>query len=272
LRFAPADRCPKCGKGGGLVDLRDPAARERCVSAIRRKPWWYGAVPISGLLYGAGFLVLAPALGVLVGVEAAQLGLGGAALVLGIGTAGGTWAGVSRLSSKLDAREVRARPVRPLGSVRVGRGAPRTTLTGTVRVAAPMRAAVSQRPCAVFRVRAVASGTEMDDGGGTDFVLEVEGGERVTVELGAGATIDLPTTWVDLPDAIDAESLRWLAERGIELGATPPGWEEAILVPGESATVEGTVEERPVAEGYRGSRTERVLRDLPGSPLVIRRA
>jgi hypothetical protein len=272
LRFWPTSRCPRCKKLG-VIDLRDPAARKRCADGIHREPWWYRAMPVSGLAYGITVLLCGPAAGLAIGLSLEGLVGADLATLLGLGTGGATWALAHEAWKRLDFREAQSRPVRPFGSPPLSPHASRAALSGVVRIGSAVPSALTRTPCAVFRLRAVASGTELDDGGGADFALELEGGERVTVEIDGGATVDLTTVWVDVDaSALAPGSLRYLAERGLELGAVPTAWEEAVLCDGDRAEVHGTIEQRPVPEGYRGSRTTRVLRETAGSPLVIRRA
>lgn len=276
LRFAPADRCPSCGKGRGVVDLRTAPGRELALRRLRREPWWYRKLPVSGMAYGFGLIFGSPAVGLGVFAGAAALGLGALAPLVGAAAGLAVAGGATKVWRKLDANEARARVVRPQAAPSPAAAAVRTRVQGILRVRAPIAAPLTGTPCAAFRVRGVASGCEMDDGGGVDFEVVPAGSsgsdETVVVELGAGATIALPTQWTDCTrERMSAAATAYLEERGCAIALTELRWEQGLLGDGDAVVVEGTLEERTVAEGYRGARVVRVLRELPGSPLIVSR-
>ncbi len=130
---------------------------------------------------------------------------------------------------------------------------------------------VGHERCAAFRVVGDAPGGAIDDAGIAPFEVVGDDGEVCVVSECVGTVSiepESPARTVRPDDALRA----FLDERGAycELGAVRLS--EAVLREGDAVIVDGVADDTLRSDGYRDSRTVRALRDVPGAPLVIRRA
>ncbi|HUH05008.1 MAG TPA: hypothetical protein VML75_23585 [Kofleriaceae bacterium] len=146
-----------------------------------------------------------------------------------------------------------------------------TTFSGCVVAADTVRAPVSGRRCAVFRLRGQGKHGVIDDGDATRFEIRGADGQRAVVE-GEGAWLAIDDSGEPRQLTPDGELAEFLRPRGalIDLGAVE--LREIVLVDGDRVIVEGAAEDVADPNGYRDSSFVRQFRDRDGAPLVIRPA
>ena len=265
IRCWPVRRCPACGETRALVDLDQDAAK-----ILRPPTGTVGRADLAtatGLVGGAGLTIAAAAAtqGILALAEIA-LAIGLPLVISGFLM----WPrDRAKLARKPDAPELR---YRALESPVVRESAERVSELGRVRARGTITAPISGRPCVAWRLVGEGPRGPIDDARGVPFVLVAEdGGPEVEVDATI-ASIDLP-----VPDAEplvlqdpDAELAAWLRARGADPAAGTVVVREAILEEGAAIEVIGTSRRVTRADGYRGSSTQDVLADVPGSPLIVR--
>jgi len=284
MRFGRAPRCARCG--GRLFDLRRERTRSLALRALRRSG---GGEPLLPRIAAGYVRYFVPAFTVLSFLGAVVLGgtigigvLGAlAALIVQLLAVGAVMTLAAALQGLLWlVRKVRGRTPIPkpesealarvtLGPLpALGSGAEHWA-RGRVRVAAPILSPLGHVRCAAFRVVGEGPLGPVDDAGATTFeIISDEGVARV--ELGE-ATVDVAVT--DPPKAVrpDAPLQRFLTERGLLLRPGPVRLAEAVLREGDEVEVAGTPASEVEADGYRAAQTVTVLRELPGTPLLVRK-
>jgi hypothetical protein len=146
----------------------------------------------------------------------------------------------------------------------------RETARGRVRVLEAVAAPLSGERCAAFRLLGSGANGAIDDAGAGVFEL-VSADGPVRVEA-AHATVELEDFGRRKSLVPEGALLAFLRARAAALSPGQVHVEEALLRDGDEVIVEGTCELAPDGGGYRESASARVFRELPGSPLVIRRA
>lgn len=275
-RFGPARACPKCGLADRVLDLRDPSVRQFAAKWMNRRPWWLDLLGISDLVFGVSVIAGIPVLGYIVVLAAEALGLDGTAQAWGAALAGGVALYVLIVAwARMHRREATSRRPRPIGPPAAQPDAGRVVVRGRIRPGPTVSAPLTGAACIAFRVCGESRSMILDEAGGTDFELEIEGEptppEVIAVDLSMGATIEVPVEPIEVPPgSIDPAGLRFLQERGLDLGEPPRTWRQGLLRAGDEVEIEATAVEEPVPEGYRETSRVRVLREHPGSPLHIR--
>ena len=107
----------------------------------------------------------------------------------------------------------------------------------------------------------------IDGADATSFTIETE--EGVIQVVAPPATVHVPVS-TDEREVHDVELVPWLRDRGAPRAA-PCKLAEGLLLPGDLVEVEASPMLTHQAAGYRSQRTVIVLKDLPASPLSIRR-
>ncbi len=293
VRFSPAKRCPRCG-GARLHDLRRAHERKTALPLLRavasnRAEWLaetvervlvgyvrWGFALLTGVAFVAGWVeTSATAGGVLVACLAAiaqvVLVVALVGVVSAISVLARVFSAVARPLGRAGAASPARRQVLPLPAPVAAATTERQSFTGRVRCRTPLLSPVGHERCAAFRIVGDAPGGAIDDAGIAPFeVIGEDGAVCVVAECVGTVSLELesPARTVRPDEALRA----FLDERGAysELGAVRLA--EAVLREGEAVTVEGVADDTVRADGYRDSRIVRVLRDVPGAPLVIRRA
>lgn len=148
---------------------------------------------------------------------------------------------------------------------------PSEVARGVIRLLAPASSPLSHTPCAVFRIVGEGPLGPIDDGGGVAFEVVAEDGEVFRVDPHP-ACVELDVA--DAPAPVirpDDDLARFLTRRGVFPERGPVRLREAVLMDGDPVSILGVVEPLREEDGYRESRTVRLIRERPGAPLVIRR-
>jgi len=293
VRFPPAKRCPRCGDSR-LHDLRRAHDRKTALPLLRavassRADWLAEAVERALVAYVRwGFALITAVAFVVGGLETSSMSGGFLVAMLaaiaqivvvvalvGISSVISVLARVFAAITRPLGRSGPARPVRrqvlPLPAPVAAATTERKRFHGRVRCSSPLISPVGHERCVAFRIVGDAPGGVIDDAGMTPFEV-VREDESVCVIAESVGTIaiepDSAARTVRPDDALRA----FLDERGAysELGAVRLA--EAIVREGDHIIVDGVADDTLRADGYRDSRVVRVLRDVPGAPLVIRRA
>lgn len=293
VRFAPAKRCPRCG-GAHLHDLRRAHDRKTALPLLRavassRVEWLTDAVErvlVGYVRWGFGLVTFAA---FIVGrVELSSTG--GAVLIAGLAAVAQVFvvvvlvglvsaisvivrivAAIARPFGRERASKPGRRQVLPLPAPVAAATTERQRFAGRVRCRSPLMSPVGHERCAAFRIVGDAPGGVIDDSGIAPFEIVGEDGEVCVVAEAVGTvSLELENSARTVrPD----DALRmFLDERGAycELGVVRLA--EAVLQEGDRVVVDGVADDTLRADGYRDSRIVRVLRDVPGAPLVIHRA
>ena len=154
---------------------------------------------------------------------------------------------------------------------RLDPAAERISVEGVVRVTRPCRAPLSGRACAAFRVVGAGPTGPIDDAGVGAFEVLTSDRGVVSVDTSA-ATVALPVFGPPTPIAAPppAELREFLAVRGAMPERGVVRLAEAVLSDGDRARVTGTAEQLAARLEYRDGYVP-VLRERPGSPLIIER-
>ncbi len=148
----------------------------------------------------------------------------------------------------------------------------RATVRGRVRCAHPLTAPITRRACVAFRLLGHAPFGPVDDARLAPFEVVTDEGP-VQLE-GTAATVALENFGKPLTLKLkDQPIVDFLQPRGLCLAAGEATLEEAILRVGDEVIIEGSFDEIAQPDGYRGTASVlRVFKDIPGSPLIIKRA
>ena len=266
LRLWPVARCPGCQRDDALADLeKEPAAIERHARADEASTMPWLAVGGVGASVSIGLLVVA--------VEAVSLGVAELAAIIGLPSAlAMVLGGRGSADAKKRVERARATPYSCAAGPVVRDDSERASLTGTViaraGVQGTLRAPISGTECIAFRLVGEGPRGAIDDARAERFDLARDAGAAVLVDARL-ATIALEPDSEPLSTWTVPADTAWLGARGIAAGDTLRV-REIVLRAGERVVVEGSTEERVRASGYRSDVLLRA-RDLPGSPLVIRR-
>lgn len=176
----------------------------------------------------------------------------------------------ARLSRWLRRAKVERRLAHPLAPPRPDGATARVRIRGRVKASETIEAPVSHTPCVGFRVWGSAPGSEIDDAAFVTFDVVDHEGTLVRV-AGSAASIALDID--DDPPLVRPDDVLadFLDDRAGLVSLGPVRLGEAVLVDGDEVIVEGVETTAAVADGYRGSRAERVIVERPGAPLVIRK-
>jgi hypothetical protein len=293
VRFAPAKRCPRCG-GARLHDLRHARDRKAALPLLRavaghRAEWLaeaiervliayvrWGFALLTGVAFVVGLIEVSSVNGAIV---VACLAAGAQILVVvalvgvvsAISVLVRVFAAIARPLGRSRSAPPERRQVLPLPAPVAAATTDRERFVGRVRCRSPLVSPVGHERCAAFRVVGDAPGGAIDDAGLAPFELVDDDGEVCVVSEAAGTVLldpESPARTVRPDDALRA----FLDERGAycELGAVRLA--EAVLREGDRVIIDGVADATQRADGYRDSRIVHVLRDMPGAPLVIRRA
>jgi len=147
----------------------------------------------------------------------------------------------------------------------------RATVRGKVRCAHPLTAPITRRACAAFRILGHAPFGPVDDARFAPFEVMTDEGP-VQLE-GAAATVALENFGKRLTlTPKDKAIVDFLQPRCLCLATGEAVLEEAILRSGDDVIIEGSFDEIAQPDGYRGTASVlKVFKDLPGSPLIIKR-
>jgi len=275
LRMERLARCPWCD--GAIVDLSDPRVRREVLPRLRRQT--LGSRIRARLTLSPGCIVAIIVTGIVVATLAAMV----AGAVFG-GALWGMFAFIavpvvltviwtlrfSDLHEKDRTPEIVTvdiplrlhRPPSPDAS------ANRARFHGDIEEADGLIVApLSGEPCVAYRLVGRVAGSAIDEGDATPFVLKTDS-ESIEVDP-RPATLALHTT-DPAPVGELSDGLRdFLRDRGAHPIGRNVELAEARLVLGDSVSVESSVLDVQRPDGYRGTRDAKLLKEQPGSPLVI---
>jgi hypothetical protein len=226
VRFAAADRCPRCGSGV-VADLREPEARAR-----------------PAVVGGAALAVGVAA------VIAPQLAAGMAGVLVFV-------VALHRFLAFRPARP--RRELAPLPAARHLAGAgPR--VAGHVHVVRAVTSPLGGRACAAFRLTGIGPGGLIDDAEvGVFDVMRV--GRAVARVDGAHALVDLGAMPAVTPRAVDGRLVDFLRARGDLPDGAGCALAEAVLLEGDPVEVAGAATVEIVASGPRETHEQLVFRE-----------
>jgi hypothetical protein len=273
LRQSPAAQCRRCGRAPR--DLSDAASRRDALEAWRAR---YVAKRTRALYRSAksakrGLLQFLIGAGV-VALPIAFMALGSpialllpAALFASCAAIGFAWYGLwprSLLASSergtldVEVRELAASFVAPIELHDPPETSGGTTIEGRVVAIDTMDPPFGGGRAVAWRVAGEAPGGRIDEGGARDFELVTDGGERIRVEAGGSVFTRLDPSR-PAPLELTPEQASYLDARGAQTEHGEVRLQVMVLREGDRAAVTGTIDERAVPDGYRGTRTGRVV-------------
>jgi len=260
IRFPARDACPRCGSPG-VADLREPAERSRFLRALSRRSTVARRGPVRRYLppaaIGAGSAGFSLYL-LLTGASAGNALAGGMIVLL---IAGLLYVVVSGIAA--DASEGRwpSLVLEPVATAALGSGTEESR-RGHVHVRFSVRAPLSGRPCAAWRVMGKGPSGPIDDAGLGGFDVHLDGRAVARVEAAWGfvdlGPMEAPTTRI--PDDALADFLR---PRGRLPQGAACALSEAVLVEGDEVEVRGVADVELITDGMRESHEIRVFRSSP---------
>ncbi len=244
---------------------------ERAAHAVMDLYFPYGGAVVS-VVAAVVAMALGASFGSAVLIALFSFVIGTVAMLLGLAAAGGIATFVRWLGRTPEDDD---RPIVPaivlLPPPEPAPAADRGVARGLVRVVTSVTSPLSNTPCAAFRIVGTGPTGALDEALAGTFDVLVDGAPPIRVEADP-ATVDLPLP-ADPPverHAARGPLARFMRERGAcpHLGSLTIA--ETLLRDGDVVEVNGTPQQemRPGA-GYRDA-VGTVLRDHPGSPLVIR--
>ena len=268
VRFSQTDRCPRCGstqiysldlgksRRNGMRMIRYYQRSPRARAADTALSTWFGIIA-PALATAGGILAQSFIVGIF--LFAALYSVGGAVAV-------GLSAAVRMIGGASGGPAI---PRILLYDPSISEAAQRVVVRGIARPVELVRAPLSGEMCIAYRLLGRGPTGEIDEAGAGVFEIEgdPEGSARVEA---ATCSVNIPVTAT--PRAIGKQPalVKYLRERGAcpHLGNITLA--EARIAPGAFVEVEGSASLTPEAKGYRDTGFRRLMRDAPGSPLILR--
>lgn len=166
------------------------------------------------------------------------------------------------LTLALDAHDTALSPARQTKS---------PPMRGVVKARTPLRAPLSGRACAAYRLVGDAASGPIDDAALGELELELSDGTRAVLSTSA-ASVDLPVPGARVAvEGNDALST-FLADRSVPRSAARVRLAEAVLADGDEVEIEGAATiEHTQSDGYRQTTPILRLEPPPGGCVRIRR-